>query len=133
MQRAKQIILIRKDLKMKPGKVAVQVAHASLGAFLEHFVATEVNDRYVFMADFSSKTAAYNWLKNHIFKICLQVDSEEQLLELYEKAKERGLPCTLITDIGHTVFNGTPTNTCVGIGPVFDGDVDDLTQELKLY
>ena len=60
------------------------------------------------------------------------MDSEEELLKIYEKAKKAKLPCSLITDSGKTEFNGVPTNTVVVIGPDKSTKIDKITKKLKL-
>jgi len=77
--------------------------------------------------------AEYDWLTTSYRKICLQVDSEKELLEIYEKAVEAGLEAHLITDSGLTEFHGVPTNTCIAIGPDYDERIDLITASLKLY
>ena len=59
-------------------------------------------------------------------KICLCVEDEKELLKLYNKVKKErpDIPCELITDCGLTEFNGVPTNTCIGIGPFWNEDID---------
>jgi PTH2 family peptidyl-tRNA hydrolase len=54
------------------------------------------------------------------------------LVELYTKAKQAGLICSLIVDAGLTEFGGVPTKTCCAIGPAWAEDVDKITGELKL-
>ena len=65
-------------------------------------------------------------------KIVVQVDSEEELDKIYEKAKAAGLETHLITDSGATEFHGIPTKTCVGIGPDAEDKINAITGELKL-
>ncbi|MEO0372753.1 MAG: aminoacyl-tRNA hydrolase [Pseudomonadota bacterium] len=112
----KQVLLIRKDLNMRRGKEIAQGAHASMKATLEN-----MNDPRV-------KT----WRGGAFAKIALVVDSEEELLELYGKAKSKGLIAALITDSGKTEFNGVPTNTVVAIGPDLPETIDAITGHLKL-
>jgi PTH2 family peptidyl-tRNA hydrolase len=116
----KQVILMRKDLKMRRGKEIAQGSHASM-AFLihpdkEHF------DNYL-----------AEWLHLGQTKICLQINSEEELMELYNKAIDAGLISHFITDAGRTEFNGVPTKTCLAIGPNKSEDIDAITSHLKLY
>jgi len=110
----KQVIIIRKDLNMRKGKMVAQGSHASLGAYLK-----------------SPKYAQKSWMDTGQTKICVGVDSEEQLLEIYNKLEEAGLDPVLIRDAGHTEFK-EPTLTAVGVGPVPDSDVDPITGDLKL-
>ena len=110
----KQVIIIRKDLNMRKGKMVAQGSHASLGAYLD-----------------SPNTVALLWLENGQTKICVSVDSEEELIEIHKKAKVAGLPNVLIRDAGHTEFK-EPTLTAVGIGPCEAELVDPITGSLKL-
>ena len=65
-------------------------------------------------------------------KIVLQVDSEEALVAVYEKAVAAGLETHLITDSGATEFHGISTKTCVGIGPDEAEKIDAITGDLTL-
>lgn len=130
----KQVIIVRKDLKMKPGKLAAQVAHASIGAVLERFdsnfdVEHSAYNLSVQLQDFDP---LLHWLQESFTKVILKVNSEEELLAIYEVVKTHGLPCTLIKDDGRTVFQ-EPTFTCVGVGPARVERIDELVEHLKLY
>jgi PTH2 family peptidyl-tRNA hydrolase len=116
----KQVIIIRKDLKMRRGKEITQGSHAS-GYFYKE------NEGKPF--DMETKS----WIQTGETKITCVVNSEEELEELHEKAKEMGLRSHLITDAGRTEFNGVPTKTCLAIGPNRASDVDEITGNLKLY
>ena len=72
------------------------------------------------------------WIENQFTKICLCVDTEEELLEVYNKAKELGLTVHLIQDAGHTEFS-EPTYTCLAIGPHFKSKIDPVTKDLRLF
>lgn len=122
----KQVIVIRKDLKMRRGKEIAQGSHASLGAVflmdekLNSF-SKEIRDAYD------------EWRNGQFSKICLQVNSEEELLEIFQSALSQKLPVKLITDSGRTEFNGVPTKTCLAIGPAPSNLIDKVTGDLKLY
>lgn len=73
------------------------------------------------------------WMTSSFRKICLQVDSEEQLLEIHNAAIAANLVSHLITDSGLTEFGGIPTITCCAIGPDYDDKIDAITGSLKLY
>lgn len=73
------------------------------------------------------------WINGIFTKICLKVETEEHLLEVERKAREKGLVCHLITDRGLTEFNGVPTNTCLSIGPDEAYKIDEITGDLELY
>ena len=113
----KQAIVVRSDLKMGKGKVAAQVAHASLAS------AEVARER---------KPSWYEgWRDEGQAKIVLKVESEAELDELFRKAKSAGLPASLIQDRGLTQVE-PGTVTCLGVGPGPDAAVDGITGKLKL-
>ncbi|MGM0398826.1 MAG: peptidyl-tRNA hydrolase Pth2 [Halobacteriota archaeon] len=111
----KQAIVARADLGMGEGKLAAQVAHASLKAY-EH----------------ASDAVQRDWKRGGQKKIVLEVDGERALYELQERAKAAGLPTGLIRDAGHTQLD-PDTPTAVAIGPAGDRAVDEITGDLSLY
>lgn len=121
----KQVIVIRKDLKMRRGKEIAQGSHASM-AFLTRQL--QSGNTTVQLSD-----EAKEWMEKHFTKVCLQAESEAELLNIYAKAKEKGLEVQLITDSGRTEFNGVPTKTCLAIGPNYADRIDEVTSHLKLY
>ena len=132
MDKIKQVIVIRKDLKMRKGKMVSQGSHASFGVFLDMMEHTEL-DSGEFEFSFKCNKDMASWLINGEFtKITVSVDSEEELINLYEEAKSNGLPTTIITDIGHTEFHGVPTKTACVIGPCKSSEVDNITGNLNL-
>ena len=110
----KQVILVRSDLKMPKGKLAVQVAHASVEAVLG-----------------SSKDKVDEWKKSGMKKIVLKVVDKEDLMYYLKKAKSYKLKTGLVTDAGKTFFD-THTTTCCAIGPDEEGKIDVVTGELKM-
>lgn len=73
------------------------------------------------------------WKEGSFTKICVYVNSEEELLEVYNKACEANLPAELITDSGLTEFNGVPTLTCLAVGPASKESLEPITGHLPLY
>jgi PTH2 family peptidyl-tRNA hydrolase len=122
----KQVIVMRKDLKMRRGKEIAQGAHASMKVLLDKMHLQD-NKLQLELDDKISQ-----WLSDGFAKICLYIESEEEMIELYDKAKQKGLLCSMITDSGNTEFHGVPTNTCIAIGPDFSEKINDLTGHLKL-
>ena len=108
----KQVIVVRKDLKLKKGKLAVQVAHASLSA-----------------AEKSSWKK--EWMHELQKKTVLKCENLDELIGIYEDAKKNGLPTELISDAGRTHI-APGTVTCVGIGPAPEDEIDKITGKLKL-
>lgn len=113
----KQAIVVRTDVKMGKGKLAAQVAHASLAAAE---VAQERKPRWY-----------DGWKSEGQAKIVLKVGSEDALNELFRKAKTAGLPASLVQDRGLTQID-PGTVTCLGVGPGPDSEIDGITGKLKL-
>lgn len=144
----KQVIVVRKDLNMRKGKIAAQASHASM-AFLtaqlrdrcsellhgvdEHeagFHATIFIPKPVLSLTLDRE--AMLWIENSFTKVVVSVNSEAELLAIYEQAKAAGLTVSLIQDSGRTEFHNVLTYTCVGIGPNYINRVDSITQDLPL-
>jgi PTH2 family peptidyl-tRNA hydrolase len=130
-EQPKQVIVVRKDLNMRKGKIAAQAAHASLKAIMDIGKPSMKNGKLIFTFDPDSAVA--DWLMGESFaKICVYVESEKDLDLIFENAKLIGLPATLIVDSGRTEFNGVPTKTCVAIGPDIPAKIDTVTGHLPL-
>jgi len=130
---AKQVIVMRKDLKMRKGKMISQGAHASLGVILKQMVHENDQKGHFFKyLSVSFSDPLYAWLTGIFTKITVSVDSEEELMKIYNLADSKGLPCILIEDKGLTEFKGVVTKTCIAIGPAWNEDIDKITGHLKL-
>lgn len=135
-EKIKQIIVVRKDLNMRKGKMVAQGAHASLAIFFNMMKnpnsgsITESVDGFTYTFKNSSKIMN-EWITNKFTKICVSVDSENELLSIFNQAEKAGLPCSLIQDAGLTEFN-EPTYTTVAIGPAHADQIDPITKHLKL-
>lgn len=125
---AKQVIVIRKDLNMRKGKMVAQGSHASLGVVMR--IQEYLRNMRKHFEHWEEPYLA--WFEGTFTKICVSVDSETELMRIYAEAEKAGLPVKLITDAGRTEFNGVPTRTCLAIGPAWSDDIDRITGELKL-
>jgi len=126
----KQVIVIRRDLKMRRGKEIAQGSHASM-AFLTRRIQKSLkvfNSPYPPMND-----AEREWILNSFRKVTCQVPDLESLEKLHELALEAGLESHLVEDSGHTEFGGVKTVTCLAIGPDYAEKIDPITKELNLY
>lgn len=110
----KQVILVRQDLKLSKGKLAVQVAHASVDCVLK-----------------SLRSKVDGWRKEGMKKVVLKVKDIEELYKFIQAANNAGLVTALITDAGLTQL-APGTTTCLCIGPDEDEKIDDITGKLKL-
>lgn len=127
----KQVIILRKDLNMRKGKMVAQGAHASMAVLLNEGTTKETGafeTSFIFPMDKDMK----EWVLGSFAKICVSVNSEEELLDIRKQAEKANLPCSLIQDAGFTEFNGVPTYTAVAIGPAQATEIDKITGKLKL-
>lgn len=126
MRTAKQVIVMRKDLGMRKGKMIAQGAHASLKVLLDAATRTEAG------LALTLDEASAAWIDGRFTKVCVSVDSAEALAAVVEGARAAGLPCALIVDAGQTEFHGVPTPTCCAVGPAWADAVDAVTGGLPL-
>ncbi len=134
-RRAKQVLVVRKDLGMRKGKIAAQCAHASMKVLLDAMPSapdSEHPEDRLRVLRYTSSSALGHWLDGAFAKICVYVQSEEALEEIYQRALEAKLPAALIIDSGRTEFAGVPTKTVVAVGPAWIDEVDEVTGGLPL-
>ena len=124
--RIKQVLVMRHDLKMRRGKQIAQGAHASMS-----FLCRRLQEAGSVSLD-GLTDAQRAWLTGAFAKVCCRVDSEEELMQIHDKALEAGLEVHLITDSGRTEFHGQPTRTCLAIGPDEADKIDAITGHLQL-
>jgi PTH2 family peptidyl-tRNA hydrolase len=127
-RRAKQVIVMRKDLNMRKGKMIAQGAHASMKVLLDAGALAENRSRF----ELTTWPALADWLGGRFAKICVSVTSEPELDAIVERARAAGVPCALIVDSGATEFHGVPTKTCCAVGPAWADEVDAITGGLPL-
>ncbi|HEU5390367.1 MAG TPA: aminoacyl-tRNA hydrolase [Streptosporangiaceae bacterium] len=127
----KQVIVIRRDLRMRRGKEIAQGAHASMAwlrqRVMPHLTPAGRADQVRF------SEAERVWLEGSLRKVTVKVGSEQELLAVYDKALAAGLVVHMITDRGLTEFGGVPTRTCLAVGPDYDDLIDPVTGDLELY
>lgn len=111
MSEIKMMIVVRKDLNMRKGKMVAQGCHAAVGLCLDLECREALENGRVVKV----KIDYNSWVKSSFKKICVSVNSEEELLEVLAKAESAGLSTKLIVDAGHTEFKGVPTITCGAI------------------
>lgn len=148
----KQVIILRTkypdgrggQMGMRTGKIAAQVAHASMKVFFDRKI-TQLGgyriDAYLERAegrpDFPEDTEyllaiplnaeMHSWVNGVFTKVVVGVETEEALLRCHELAKAAGLPTAVIQDMGATEFHGVPTYTTCAIGPADAAEIDKIT------
>lgn len=129
--------------KLRLGKYIAQAAHASI-SFLTNKIKNAQTHQVQYIGDSGYTTHKISvpepltpeeeqWLKDGFTKICLYVDTESELLHVYNQAKQAGLNVHLIKDSGLTEFDGVPTITCLAIGPHSKSKIDPITEKLRLF
>lgn len=113
----KQALIMRLDLKIGRGKIAVQCAHAAVSA---------AEDARAKFPDWWK-----HWMDEGQAKIALKVPDLEAILTLGREAKRKRLPHHIVEDRGLTQVP-PGTITCLGIGPAPSSLLDSLTRDLPL-
>jgi len=113
----KLVIVTRKDLKLSPGKLSAQVAHAAVACTLQ----TK-----------KSKPKWFNkWQNEGGKKVVVVTESIQDFFHLKEKADNLKIESVIIEDAGHTEIP-QGTKTVLGIGPAPSNLVDQITSDLPL-
>jgi peptidyl-tRNA hydrolase, PTH2 family len=133
----KQVILVRNDLNMSPGKAAAQVGHAAILFVADAIYRSRDTDEFsdwtlrellwMFsngpIPNQSGQSTAYGGMK----KIVLGVDNLDELQTLHWDAKSVGMKVFNVFD------EGVNDITACAIGPDYSDDIDKITGHLKLY
>jgi peptidyl-tRNA hydrolase, PTH2 family len=114
----KMVLVLRGELRLTPGKAAVQVAHAAV------LLVEEARRRRPGWVD--------RWRSAGQKKIAVVVDSLEEMEGLRRRAVARGIPTVLVEDAGFTEV-APGTKTCLGLGPAPASELDPITGTLPLY
>lgn len=139
----KQIIIVRKDLQMSPGKMSAQVSHASM-AFLSHWIRNNIDSNYNVNAKFDPDIYD-NWIKGIFTKVVLEAKNKNQLLKVIDKAKELGMVegkdyfiikdnCLTELEPEEVDENGIGrTITCIGFKPMENEVIDQIGKKYQIY
>ena len=110
----KQVIIIRKDLKMGCGKMCGQAAHGSILSMI-----------------ISNQDVTNDWINEGMRKIVLKTNSLEELQDLNKRLTENNIKSTFVNDFGLTqVEHGTATTLAVEI--LDENIIDEYINEFKL-
>ncbi|HII45586.1 MAG TPA: aminoacyl-tRNA hydrolase [Candidatus Poseidoniaceae archaeon] len=111
-------LIVRKELHLSSGKIAVQCAHAAVSCAL--------------MAKKNEVRIMERWQASGARKICLEVEDLASLKSIMTQAKSAGLITYLVKDAGQTEV-AAGTITVLGIGPGPRNSIDALVSDLKPY
>lgn len=113
----KMVLVVRGELRLTPGKTAVQVAHAAVMLYQE--------------AERHARPRLEAWLEAGQKKIAVVAPTLDDLEALRRAAKARGLATVYVEDAGLTEVPAG-TRTVLGIGPANEAEVDAVTGHLPL-
>ena len=138
----RQLIIARKDLKMSPGKLAAQVAHASWA-----FVSNKLDAVFDYVSldvevSFSTSLDIWNdWFNDTYTKTICEAKSFNHLMKAKTIAEELGLVenkdfffvhDACFTELEPEEMDGT-TITCIGFKPLDDETAHKISKKFQLY
>lgn len=136
-RKLKQVILMRRDLNMMPGKAAAQASHAGMLFMVKRFHFMNVNPDPSFPHEHFSEAEndwmfyetmnIRGWEYGGLRTVVLGVENLFALKRLGNKAIAHGLEYEEVYDEGMEAI------TCGAIGPDYDDSIDLLTGGLDLY
>ena len=123
----KQVILVRKDLKMKKSQVASLVAKASTEFFLANDESARGDELTVKLTPEET-----DWINSGSIRVVLGVNSEDSLRTLALRAEMAGLQCYPVEGkMFDDTDDGMSETLCIAIGPDFSSKIDQITGNLK--
>ena len=140
----RRLFIMRKDLKMSPGKLAAQVSHCA-EAYWTHFIRAHTSsidgsDSYLMTAEISG--AVFDEYINGAFvKTICEAKNKNQLLKARTVAEELGLVegkdfgliyDNCLTELTPEEENGT-TLTGIWFGPLPDEAAHSISRKYHLY
>lgn len=111
----KMVILVRSDIHISAGKLAVQVAHASVSCVIK---TKRIKPRWF-----------REWFAEGQKKIVLKVNNEKEIMNYSKIAQEHGLVEEIVRDAGLTEIP-PGTVTALAIGPAPAEMIDKITGKL---
>ncbi len=130
---SKQVLVMKKFPKarnMRTGKYVAQGAHAAVGSVFSLGTIDTVAKRFIIPLD---NPFVYEWVVGNFKKVTCYVETDEELIDIFNKARAAGIACSLIRDSGLTEFNNVPTLTAVGLGPDNEVEINKITGDLPLF
>ena len=130
----KQVLIVRKDLKMPKGKIGSQCGHGATKIFFDRgsIVETPETPDTPFELRIPLTNPMYRWYKGIFTKVVLAASSEDELMNLKKMADDMGIPTALSEDCGLTCFDGVTTRTVLALGPDTEERIDQVSGHLPL-
>ncbi|GMH11854.1 hypothetical protein Nepgr_013695 [Nepenthes gracilis] len=113
----KMVLVVRQDLKMGPGKIASQCAHAATSTYAELMQ--------------SQRSLLRQWEQCGQPKIVVTCKNQQEMNKLKDAAESIGIPTYVVADAGRTQV-AAGSKTVLAIGPGRKAAVDSVTGKLRL-
>ena len=138
----RQLIIVRKDLNMSPGKLSAQVSHASM-AFLVNWIKNNLDKRGKVEGWLDGFTL--EWIRGIFTKTVCEAKNKNQLMKAITKAEEMGFieGCDFFLIKDNCLTELEPeevdedgvgkTLTCIGFKPLPDDIAHEISRKYQLY
>lgn len=125
MKNVKQVIVVRKDLKLRKGKIASLAAHAAMQFILDNNESERPDELQVKLSQ-----QEIQWLKGSFDKDVLGVDSQDALSDMVLRAEINGINVYSIFDKSKKPDEG-PQLVCAAFGPDEEDQLEQVVGNLK--
>lgn len=125
MKNFKQVIVVRKDLKLRRGKIASLAAHAAMQFILDNNESKRPDELQVKLSQ-----QEVQWLKGSSTKDVVGVDSQDALSSLVLRAELSGVNVYSIFDRS-TKPDEIPQLLCAAFGPDEEDQIAEIIGNLK--
>ena len=122
----RQVVVVRRDLNMSPGKTGAQIGHA-----VQQFMLDAMHFFVGGFAEIEWNGDRRAWQDTGETIIVLGCDDGVALHAVYTEALAAGLPVFVQVDEGRTEVEPN-TTTCLAIGPAKRAEIDPITRHLRL-
>ena len=125
MKNVKQVIVVRKDLKVRKSKLASLAAHAAMQFILDNNESDRPDELQVKLSQ-----QEVHWIKGSFDKDVLGVDSQDALSDMVLKAELNGVNVYSIFDKSKKPDEG-PQLVCAAFGPDEEDQLAQIVGSLK--
>jgi PTH2 family peptidyl-tRNA hydrolase len=125
VKNVKQVIVVRKDLKLRKGKLASLAAHAAMQFILDNNESDRPDELQVKLSQ-----QEVHWIQGSFDKDVLGIDSHDALSDMVLKAELNGVNVYSIFDKSKKPDEG-PQLVCAAFGPDEEDQLAQIIGNLK--
>ena len=126
MKNVKQVIVVRKDLKLKRGKVASLVAEATMQFILDNNESDRPDELHVKLSQ-----QEIRWLDGSFTRDVVGIDSHDALCNLVLRAELNGMNVYSVFDRSSKKLDEISQLLCVAFGPDEEDQISQVIGNLK--